>query len=104
MMTKIRSLKELNARIHELEQEEQREKNELKKEVSTLRHTSSNIEFAFYIGKIAAEIFKIWRKPAPSNKSRWKNIIFSILMIVGIHLAQQYLDQLFSDSEDDNRS
>lgn len=101
-MMKIRNLKQLNARIHELEEEEQREKQTLKENASTVRHTSSNIELAFYIGKIAAEVFKIWRKPNQSKKSRWRNIIISIVMIAGIHLAQQYLDKLFTQTDEEN--
>lgn len=100
-MRKIRSLKEINQRIHQLEIEERSERQVLKESTPSVRQTSSNIELAFYIGKIAAEVFKIWRKPNQSKKSRWKNIIISIVMIVGIQLAQQYLDKRFNPSDKD---
>jgi len=98
---KIRNLKQLNARIHELQQQERREEQVFKEHVSVVRQTSSNIELAFYIGKIAVEVFKIWRKPNLSKKSRWKDLIIGILMIAGIYLAQQYLDKLFSHQDED---
>lgn len=98
---KIRNLRQLDARIYELQQQERREGQVFKEHVSVARHAYSNIELAFYIGKIAVEVFKIWRKPNLSKKSRWKDLIIGILMIAGIYLAQQYLDKLFSQPDED---
>ena len=89
---RIRNLKDLNRRIHELEAEEQQNR-EIARSVSGSNPATSQVETAIYIGRIAAEVFKAWRQPADSKSDRWKNVITSILLMVGIKVAQNYLDQ-----------
>lgn len=98
---KIRNLKELNLRIQALEEEERREKNALSASAGQASQLTENFELALYIGRVAAEIFQTWRKPQQSKRSRWKNIIVSLLIMVGIHFAQRYLEDLFKDKEED---
>ena len=97
---KIRNLKELNLRIQALEEEERRERNVLQEGIDKASRASEGFELALYIGRIAAEIFQTWRQPQVSKRSRWKNIIVSLLIMVGIHFAQRYLEDLFQDKDD----
>ena len=100
-MKKIRNLSDLDRQIREYKQKEQKEKEVLKEGVSKAKSASEQIELAFYIGKIATEVFRTWNKPKGNSSSRCKNVIISILMITGIQLAQRYLNDSFNKSKED---
>lgn len=100
-MKKIQNLNDLDQRIHELREKERQNNKVIKDGVSQARHTSEQFELAFYIGKIATQIFRSWNKPNDDSTARWKNIIISILMITGIHFAQRYLNDSTKKASED---
>lgn len=97
---KIRNLKELDQHIQILKRVEQADKRVLKEGVSQVRNTSHKMELAFYLGKVATEIFRTWRKGGGSKSNRWRNVIISSAIILGIYLAQNYLDNSLRDKEE----
>ena len=99
-MKKLRNLKELDQRIQALKEEETKDKELLSTGISKARKATEQIELAFYIGRIASDIFKAWKKPGSKSKGPWKNIIISLVIIAAIHFAQEYLEKNHQDEDD----
>jgi hypothetical protein len=89
---RIRNLKDLDRRIHELELQEKIKKQDSPGQFNNIGVTNQ-MEWAVYIGRVAAEVFKAWRQPVHSGSKRWKNVLLSILLMIGIQVAQRYLDK-----------
>ncbi len=92
-MKKIRNLRELDQRIRLLEEVEKKDKEIIKDGVSKTRRTTEYIDLAFYVGRLASVIFRNWNKPSEEKSTKWKGLLINILIIAGIHLAQQFLER-----------